>query len=274
MDLYARKQAAAVPGWLAKESAEVITLLACAQVDTGITGGVGEIGIHQGKLFLLLYLSLQEGERAFALDVFEEQQLNVDSSGHGDRTAFLRNFARVGGEVERISIFAQDSCSVTADDLRVAAGPLRLMSIDGGHTESITYNDMRLADDLLLSDGILILDDVYQQRWPAVAAGAFRFILEPGRQLRPFAISPNKTYFCKNPAAADSYRAKLTAAFPELFLSEATMFGSEVLILGQRTLVNRIRNNPLVKNNPAVYRQLSKILHQKPRLTMARIIRP
>ena len=259
---YHRKQARSVSGWLAPESAEVITRIAAEQIAAGLSGGVGEIGIHHGKLFLLLYLSLQEGERAFALDVFEDQQFNIDASGLGDRGIFLANLARVGGAPERVSIFAQDSCSVTAGDLAATTGPLRLMSVDGGHTEDITHNDMRLAEELLLDDGVLVLDDVYQERWPAVAAGAFRFVLEPGRKLRPFAISPNKTYFCKSPQAAARYRGALAGAFAELRLGEVSMFGSEVLILGRRTLVNRVRNHPLVRDNPALYRRLSALLHR------------
>lgn len=262
MDGYIRKHSPGISGWLARESAEVISHLALTQVAAGLVGGVGEIGIHHGKLFLLLYLSLQDDERAFALDVFEEQQYNVDASGHGDRAAFLRNFGKIGGDEERLTIFSTDSCSVTAESLQAATGPLRLMSIDGGHTEEITYNDMGLAEQLLLDDGVLVLDDAYSERWPAVAAGAFRFILQRGHSLRPFAISPNKTYFCKNPEAATRYRSDLSRAFPEMRVSEATIFGSEVLVLGQRSVVNRIRNHPRVKTNPGLYNTLSSILHR------------
>jgi hypothetical protein len=259
MDSYVRKQSAAVSGWLAPESAEVISHLALSQIDSDVRGGVGEIGIHHGKLFLLLYLSLRQDERAFALDVFEEQQFNVDESGLGDRATFLRNFAKVGGDETQLSIIAADSCSVSADTLRSATGPLRIMSVDGGHTEEITHNDLRLAEDLLLDEGILILDDLYNPRWPAVAAGTFRFLLEPGRQLKPFAISPNKTYFCKSRQAADHYRQQLSAAFPQLRVGDAQMLDSQVLILGRRSIVNRVRNIPIIRENKALYRRLSHL---------------
>jgi len=262
MQAYVRKGAGAVSGWLAPESAAAIAHLAETQIAEGQTGGVGEIGIHHGKLFLLLYLSMLPEERSFALDVFENQEFNKDASGLGDRGIFLRNLARVGGDPARVTIFAQDSCSVTAADLAGAVGPMRLMSVDGGHTEDITYNDMRLAEEVLRPDGILVLDDVYQERWPAVVAGAFRFVLEPGRQLKPFAITPNKTYFCKDPAAAARYRAALLDRFATLRLGEETIFGSPVLILGRRTLINRVRNHPAVRDNPQLYRLLSRLLHR------------
>jgi hypothetical protein len=259
MGHYVRGDLKSVTGWLAPESAEVICHLAIEQIHSGLRGGVGEIGIHHGKLFLLLYLSLREDERAFALDLFEDQTSNVDKSGLGDRAVFLQNLAKVGGNEDRISIFAANSCAVSAETLRAATGPLRLMSIDGGHTESVTYNDMELAEQLLLEEGVLILDDAYNERWPAVAAGAFRFLLEPHHHLRPFAISPNKTYFCKSNNAADRYRKILSDALPELRLSEAVVLGRKVLILGRRTLVNHIRNTPIVRNNPSIYRWLAAL---------------
>ena len=259
MGHYVRKELPSVAGWLAPESAEVISHLALEQIQSGLRGGIGEIGIHHGKLFLLLYLSLQDDERAFALDVFEDQGSNVDKSGRGDREIFLRNLAKVGGKEARVSIFATNSCDVSAESLRLATGPLRLISIDGGHTENVTYNDMELAERLLLEEGVLILDDAYNERWPAVAAGAYRFLLEPGHRLRPFAVSPNKTYFCKSPNAAARYRKGLSDAFTGLRLSEATVLGCEVLILGQRTLVNRIRNTPIVRDNPKLYRWLATL---------------
>lgn len=264
MDAYVRKGAATVDGWLARESAEVVSHLSVLQVRSNLKGGVGEIGIHHGKLFILLHLSLQTGEASFALDVFEEQEFNVDASGHGDRATFLQNFTKFGGDRERLTIFSTDSCSVSANELLSSTGPLRMLSVDGGHTEHITHNDMDLAEELLLEDGILILDDLYSERWPAVAAGVFRFLFEPCRALRPFAISPNKTYFCKSDDAAARYRSALGEAFPELRRGQAEILGRDVLILGRRTVANRVRNHPFVSQNPAVYQALSKIWRRLP----------
>lgn len=251
-----------VDGWLARESAEVITRLAELQLSAGVHGGVGEIGIHHGKLFILLYLSLSDGERGFALDVFEDQEANIDRSGHGSREIFLQNLSRNGCDLAQVSVFTADSCRISAEELCASTGPLKFMSIDGGHTEAITYNDMALADELLCEDGVLILDDVYRERWPAVAAGAFRFILETTTKLRPFAISPNKTFFCKSQEAAGAYRVGLLSSFPELRVGEETIFGSSVLMLGDRNLVNRVKNISVVRNNPAIYEQLSRVLHR------------
>jgi hypothetical protein len=73
-----------VDGWLDPASAFIIYQLSKVQNELGISGGVGEIGVHHGKLFILLLLMLKKGERSFGVDIFDEQNLNIDSSGKGE----------------------------------------------------------------------------------------------------------------------------------------------------------------------------------------------
>lgn len=95
----------------------MISHINAAQTEFGVRGGVGEIGVHHGKLFILLHLMLREGERSFALDVFERQDLNVDQSGRGDRERFLENVQRWAGRTDLIDIFADSSENITAEQI-------------------------------------------------------------------------------------------------------------------------------------------------------------
>lgn len=85
-----------VRGWLNPYNAEFIVARSNIQRRAGFVRSVGEIGVHHGKLFILLLLTAAENERALAIDVFENQHLNTDRSGAGDRDAFLSNVRRVG----------------------------------------------------------------------------------------------------------------------------------------------------------------------------------
>ena len=80
-----------VEGWLDPRSAKVIAALGEYQTAQGIRGAVGEIGVHQGKLLVLLDLIKAKGELSFAVDLFDEQQFNVDRSGLGDYSQLARN---------------------------------------------------------------------------------------------------------------------------------------------------------------------------------------
>jgi len=70
-----------VEGWLHTEAAITIAALGERQRALGVEGGIAEIGVHHGKLFILLYLLGRAPERAVAIDLFEDQHLNIDLSG-------------------------------------------------------------------------------------------------------------------------------------------------------------------------------------------------
>jgi hypothetical protein len=85
---------ARVEGWLHPYSAEFIRLLAQIQTAAALRGAVREIGVHHGRLLILLLLCKLPDERAFAIHVFDRQELNTDRSGHGDLRRFLDNVRR------------------------------------------------------------------------------------------------------------------------------------------------------------------------------------
>ena len=63
------------------------------QTDAGLRGDVCEIGVHRGTSFLVLTDATSGTERAVAVDVFGDQEKNIDRSGQGDRTIFERHLA-------------------------------------------------------------------------------------------------------------------------------------------------------------------------------------
>jgi Methyltransferase domain len=223
-----------VHGWLEAFSAEAIRFLAELQNDRGIEGAVGEIGVHHGKLFLILYLSLHRGQRALALDVFGLQQLNVDSSGHGDKDRFLRNVTDHAGSAAHIVLIEDSSLSVTSARLLEACGRFRMLSIDGGHTEECTINDLRLAEEVLAPEGLAILDDVFNEHWPDVGTGLARHLLSGRHHLVPFLITPNKVFLCRE-EWADEYRKALREGCPSNLYKTAKMFGAVVDIYPRHT---------------------------------------
>src|SRR3546814_19520942 len=99
-----------------------------------------------GKLFILLALARQAGEGAFAVDVFGDQHLNRDASGRGDREIFLGNVSRWLGTPETVTVLQRSSLEVRPEDILAATGPVRLASVDGGHTEVFVVIDLHQID--------------------------------------------------------------------------------------------------------------------------------
>ena len=231
LDLYLKSQTA-VKGWLDPYSAEVIAELGRFQAADGVAGSVGEIGVHHGRLFILLRLLRRSGEQSVAIDVFEDEHLNIDLSGRGDRGKFSENVERWSGD-ENLIVIQKSSLDVTPEELLDKAGEFRLFSVDGGHTEECAYSDLRLAEAVLAPRGLIILDDFSNHHWPSVAAGAARFFLDVATRARPFATSPNKMYIAL-PEHHDSYRLALQASQSANFYRSCSMFGHQVGIYEAR----------------------------------------
>jgi hypothetical protein len=184
-----------VHGWVTDIALAIVNDLERTQRALGVEGHVAEIGVHHGRLFIDLALLRRSGERAVAVDVFEDQHLNVDQSGMGDRAAFERNVRRHVGSMEGVVVHKADSRLLHGHTVRtLAGGPIRLFSIDGGHTSELTQCDMRTAAGCLAPGGIVIVDDVYNEIFPAVGEGANAFMRSGATGgLVPLALAGNKT---------------------------------------------------------------------------------
>lgn len=194
LDLYVRRGHRAVEGWVSPLLFRRIICLDRLQRELGVVGHVGEIGVHHGQLFILLYLLRQAEERAVAIDLFEHQELNTDRSGAGDREIFLANITRWAGTPSAVEIIATDSTAISGQDVTTTVGDrLRLFSVDGGHQRETVTHDLRTASECLVAGGIVMVDDYLNPEFPGVAEATLAF-LSSDTTLRPFCVSTQKLY--------------------------------------------------------------------------------
>jgi hypothetical protein len=216
-----------IDGWLHPDTAEFIAAISDVQHRAGHHGAVGEIGVHHGKLFILLRLAADPDEQALVIDVFENQVLNVDGSGHGDQKILQDNLIRWCGSTAGVSIIAKSSLIVAPADIISIGGKVRLASIDGGHTAECAYSDLKLMDEVMHDYGVIALDDYFNEDWPDVSTGAARYMLESDTRFRPFAVAPNKLFLATE-EFNDFYRAKLASETPFKAAKTSEMFGMKV----------------------------------------------
>jgi hypothetical protein len=219
-----------IEGWIHPFTALILISLARHQTSQNINGNMAEIGVHHGKSFLPLYFALSDGEFAIAIDVFEDQQHNFDQSGRGDRNKFLNNVKRYAGDCTRLRIIQRNSLEITTADFTALGGELRLVSIDGSHTEAVTYSDLVLAAGSLRTGGLIFLDDVYNEHYPEVVWGLARF-LRAGSGYLPLAIVPGKVVLCGTQYAG-LYSSYLRTYFGHWIDYEKCVFGANCLGLG------------------------------------------
>jgi len=184
-----------INGWLSAESLSFIKYLADFQNKNVINGNIAEIGVYHGRLFIALCLMLNSGEKGLAIDVFEDQEYNLDNSGRGDLFKFTENIRNKLCTLDHIEILKSDSMKVSADQIHSILGKnsVRLFSVDGCHTPGHTLNDLRLASQVLTDNGVIILDDFKNTEWPGVEEGLSTFLKE-NKSYCPFAVAYNKLY--------------------------------------------------------------------------------
>lgn len=196
---YARNNYKKIDGWLNAEVISQLIRLNDIQHKLQIHGHVGEIGVHHGKLFILLYLLARENEQAIAIDIFDFQELNRDKSGHGSLQIFEENLRRYAGNSLNLKVINKDSTTIGGQEVKeVVGGCLRMFSIDGGHLSNIVRHDLTTAADLICDGGVIILDDYFNPEFPGVAEGTNLFFVHDNpsseRSLVPFLVTLNKIY--------------------------------------------------------------------------------
>lgn len=199
-----------IHGWCEPFTAEIMHYLAKEQQ---ITGDILEIGIHHGKSFIPIASAVKKDEKAIAVDVFENQDLNIDKSGLGDRHIFEKNLTIFLPE-QIVQIKTESSINLSKKDFD---NNVRLVSIDGGHTEEITFSDICLASSITNNDDALVfLDDIFNKCWPGVKRGFDRFIAEYPDDFAIIALIPNKLVLGRAKTAS-FYRERLKKAYQDRF---------------------------------------------------------
>ena len=201
-DDFLRNGFKSVPGWVVSGLPEFLRLI--KDVPWNQKGGVAEIGVYMGRFFLLLRSMLDKAEPSFGIDVFEDQDRNLDFSGT-DRAqekifeGYVEKYDVFKGEGV-VTIKGDSTSSATQAEFakHIPKGSIRYFSVDGGHTKIHTLNDLKIAEEYVADGGVVILDDINHPHWMGVMDGLVEY-LRTNPTLVPFAIGHNKLFLCKYP---------------------------------------------------------------------------
>jgi len=207
-----------IDGWNSQGVFRALKLINDEQIEAGTNGHVCEIGVHEGQLFNALALLTRPRSKTFrelsiAIDVFDNQELNVDHSGGSTLQAFKKHLKAIltganGAYHRNVLTIKADSLSLSAEDIgakvaahlkqpvqdKTANECIRLFSIDGGHTVVHALNDLKLAEQTLVAGGVVVVDDFMHPGWPGVTEAAHIYCSDKRSKLLPFAYGNNKLY--------------------------------------------------------------------------------
>ena len=144
---------------------------------------------------------LPEAADSYGIDIFDDQDLNIDRSGYGSSQELfaqnISNYDPFGGD--KVTIIRGDSTTGRSQAeifSKIPEGSIKYFSIDGGHTMAHVINDMKIAERLVTDAGIVIMDDILHPHWLGVIGGVTEY-LRTHPTLVPFAIGYNKLFLCK-----------------------------------------------------------------------------
>jgi hypothetical protein len=206
--MYNSRNRKKIKGWFSEIDARIFELLLRYQSEVGLVGSVAEIGLHHGKSFILLCSQIQDIEKAYGVDVFKAQHLNLDSSGLGNKEVLMKNLQKFDCNPEQIVLDGRESEKVMPEDIILAVDRIRFFSIDGGHWKSAVSNDLELAKATLRNGGIIALDDYLRSEWPEVTHAFHEWFEMNFENFSIIAIGFNKIYLT-HVSWAEKYRAIL-----------------------------------------------------------------
>jgi hypothetical protein len=209
LDRYTVRSMERVHGYLSSLDAGLIAALLSYQDEKNLQGHLCEIGVHHGRLFLLLALARRPGERALAIDLFEDDAINENTQHAGRDRALFANARRLGIELSEEEIYKTSSIDIEHTDILTrTTGRIRFFSIDGCHLYQHVENDLRLAERTLTAEGIIAVDDFFNKDWPDASFAAYDFLRQTDA-IVPFAITSSKLYLAA-PKVAEQYKVALS----------------------------------------------------------------
>jgi hypothetical protein len=222
-----------VSGWVEDGLREFLWHVGAFQIDHMIRGNLAEIGVFEGRFFIALSHMARPGEACIAIDVFSEQDKNLDGAGAGSLEKLKFNIAEFAPAGVLFEFVQADSLALTQNEkieIGTQYGPFRLFSIDGCHTAEHTVNDLLSAQDWLATGGVIVIDDYYNMHWPGVHEGVGIFYNRYVPRIKPFLYTHNKLFF-----TSYAYQHRYLKHCVEKFRSArefkvVPMYGSQVMV--------------------------------------------
>ena len=186
-----------IEGWCMPHIWQCIEPIDKMQKAAGPDLPIAEIGVHHGKFFIGLALTKPSAAGHLAIDVFENQQFNLDKSGCGNREALQENAQACGLDLERnLRLLSRDSLSLTPADAAELGQSFSFFSMDGCHDALHTYRDLDFAMQVTHPSGLIFVDDYYNEDWPGVHEGVAKYYFTNMPAFVPLAYSLKKLILC------------------------------------------------------------------------------
>lgn len=195
-----------IEGWFSPASHALFSFFLDYQNENKVNGNLGEIGVWHGKSATIICKKVKENQNIFLIDPF---LLNV-------KEIVLRNIDKVCLEIPKNLILMN---GISDDFVKISNftqlhNSFRFFHIDGCHTGTNIYRDLSLADKLISSDGIVVIDDYFNLSYPQITEALYKFCQLNPYSFRIFCVGFNKAYLCR-PESFSKYYSLTTSSMQE-----------------------------------------------------------
>jgi Methyltransferase domain len=232
IDRYLRLNFYKIEGYMDRLDASLYRELIVAQIKSGIAGSLVEIGVHYGRSFFVLASGRSGTEKSLGVDLFEDDELYKHPHRIGRLVGFKSNCQKLGFQFSSNEILKKSSLELSPDEIVNRVGRVRFFSIDGGHMYQHVTNDLLLAEKVMVTGGVICMDDILSPLWPEVSIATFDWLRSAACPFVPFLITNAKLYICGREYA--NYYRSLVDSDKSLKSSRArniTVLGSSVACL-------------------------------------------
>jgi hypothetical protein len=181
-----RSEFSGLHGFFEDEAQATWDFLLTQQHAMNIKGGFVEIGVWKGKSALLGALHLNPAEPVILVDI-------------GNIDPVVDKIRSLDGPDPKTFIGRSHQFRFS-EQFKSHAGSIRWFHIDGDHSGFSTWNDLRIAADMISFEGIICVDDFFNVRYPQLTAAVYRFLFD-NPQFKMLLVGGNKAYIC----TADRY---------------------------------------------------------------------
>ena len=175
-----RDPSKSIDGWLHSICGAAIYSLLCIQKNQGLSGNSLEIGVYLGKTIAHFICNREENEITIGIDPFiysfqPKSLKNADIYSQAIQNIKELNLAQ-NIEGKTILLKGYSTEEEIINTVKRYSNSFRVISIDGGHGYKEVLNDLYLASEVSMKEGVLIVDDYCNPICPEVTNAIKEFI--------------------------------------------------------------------------------------------------
>lgn len=176
-----------IPGWMNKSSYGYFNCFFDFQFMQHYQGDILELGTYYGRSASTYIYNIHNQEKIYLVDSMMTTYLD-------NLKINLSKF----GNIANITYFDGDSNKLLDQlDNKKLFHKMRFIHIDANHVAQYMFNDIKTADNLLLSNGILAIDDFFNFLYPELTECIYNYLFLNPYNFKIFFVAANKAYLCR-----------------------------------------------------------------------------